>query len=265
MPYRTKAQIMAIINMTPDSYFPTSRTNSDTLHIKIEQFIKEGADIFDIGGESTRPQATLIPLDQELSRVLPAIEYIRSITKKPISIDTMKPTVAELAIQKGATIVNDITGFQDRTMRKVLQNHPDVHAVLMHIAGDSKTMHSNIIGSNLAVTTVYDFFASQLELLEKEGIIRSRIILDPGIGFSKDLDGNLNLIRNASLFKKLECRLLYGISRKSWIHQLLNRPLAERLPATLAASQFLLNSGVDILRVHDVQAHKDLIETMHAL
>ncbi len=263
-------EVMAILNATPDSYFPDSRINIDTLKLKeiaykIQKLEQEGADIFDIGGESTRPGSDPVMCDEELRRVIPLLECTASISKKSISIDTMKAKVAKIAIEKGATIINDVSGLKDQDMRKLLQEHEEVQAVLMHMRGTPKTMQQNPQYEKGVVEEVYDFFAYNLEALEKEGISRSRIILDPGIGFGKSLEDNLNLMRYAHKFHAFGCKLLYGISRKSWLQKFLGRPVEERLPGTISASLSLINQGVQILRVHDVQAHYDAIQVHHGL
>ncbi len=261
----TSTQLMAIINATPDSYFSASRVLLDSLSERVQKLEQEGADIFDIGGESTRPGAEEVSLNDELRRVLPVIECVRSMSQKPISIDTMKPEVAEEAIQKGVTLINDISGLRDNRMIQLLQRYEHVECVIMHMLETPKTMQNNPTYENGVVQSVYDFFSYKLDELRQKGISPGRIILDPGIGFGKTLQDNLLLMRNVSYFKKIGCRLLYGVSRKLWIRDLLHRTVEERLPGTLAAALFLAQEGVDILRVHDVEAHKDVLKTASIL
>lgn len=259
---------MAIVNATPDSFFSGSRI--DTLHhiensLKyVKQCISDGAHVIDIGGESTRPGAEPVSLQEELQRVCPLLEALSSLTTIPISIDTMKPEVAYEAIRRGATIINDVTGLSNPKMRQCLKDNPHVAVVIMHMQGEPKTMQVNPCYPNGVVNEVYDFFKQRIRELASEGISTDRIIIDPGVGFGKTLQQNIELMRSVSRFKELGCPVLYGVSRKAWIGALLDRPIDERLPATLAAGALLLEQEVDYLRVHDVRAHTDLLQVVKA-
>lgn len=258
-------QLMAVINITPDSYYQPSRklgVHQDEFKNYIISLETEGADIFDVGGESSRPGATPVSLEEELSRVLPIIEQLRDHTKKPISIDTMKPQVAEKALRLGVDIINDIRGLIDPDMRTLLLSYPHAKAVVMHMQNNPQNMQKAPHYPEGVVSSVYDFFARQLDLLEQEGVDRSRIILDPGIGFGKTLNDNILLMKNVGMFQRLGCELMYGVSRKLWIQALLGRPVDERLPGTLAAALFLAEQGVTVLRVHDIKEHKNLFKEM---
>ena len=264
-------KLMAVLNVTPDSYFQPSRIEKSEknwevmLQERIEKFLNEGADILDIGGESTRPGAQSVSFDEELSRILPALQVAFRYKNIPISIDTMKPEIAQIAIEHGASIINDVSGLQDERMIQLLEKNPHVQAVLMHMKGSPKTMQQNLSDDHSVVQSVTSFFNENLDMLEKRGVDRKRIILDPGIGFGKTLSDNLELMKACRHFQALGCKLLYGISRKTWLGKLLNRDVDDRLPGTLAASSFLIEQGTHILRVHDVQAHRDFITTLTTL
>lgn len=253
-----RTKIMGIVNVTPDSFYPASRTQ--TLDAAIKRaltLIQEGADIIDIGGESTRPGAEIVSIQEELERVIPVIQTIKSMTNTAISIDTMKPEVAIQAVQYGASLINDVTGFIDPRMREIAK---EAHAscIVMHMQGTPKTMQQNPVYENGVVFDVCQWLSLQADRLIQEGIEPEKIILDPGIGFGKTMEDNFELIKHLSSFQELGYKMLYGISRKSFLRKFLNKPVEDLLLATLALNTKLMLSGVDIIRVHDVQEHQEV-------
>ena len=245
-------QIMAIVNVTLDSFFAGSRAIGDAAITKALSLAEEGADIIDIGGESTRP----ISAEEEIERVIPVIESIIDKTNAKISIDTYKPEIARAAVEAGAEIINDITGMHSQEMRELAADeHKEV--VIMHMQGTPKTMQTNPTYQDV-VKEIKDFFNQRIELCEDSGINPQNIILDPGIGFGKTTQHNLDILRNIESFKQLSKRLLIGASRKSFIGRILQNeehalPPEERLEGSLAVAAYCALKGVDILRVHDVK------------
>ncbi len=249
--------IMAILNVTPDSFYAVSRAWRPEEAIARALLLQEqGADILDIGGESTRPGAVPLSAQEELARVLPVLKGLKGKLHIPISIDTMKPEVARAAIQEGARLINDVSGFQHPEMRKLAQQ-TDVDLCVMHMQGTPATMQDNPQYEAGVVSTSVAWLRAQCEHLMHLGIAPQRLIVDPGIGFGKSVGDNLAILHQIQQYKKLGFRLLVGISRKSFLSKLLQRKTDDLLPATLAANCFLALRGVDIIRVHDVQAHKE--------
>jgi dihydropteroate synthase len=259
---------MGILNATPDSFSDGGDNFSLAQGLKTAfQMIDDGADILDIGGESTRPGADLISIDEECRRVLPLIKEIKS--GRPdsiISIDTRKSDVAREAIAAGADIVNDVSGlqFSENMIHVIAETGAGVMA--MHMRGTPETMQNS---ENLIYNNVVDDVMSEFQMIIKKvagaGISKEFLVLDPGIGFSKNCEQNIELIRGTSRLKTLGFPLLYGISRKSFIGQLLGEPDPNnRLYGTLGATAQLINLGVDFIRVHDVKATKQMITLFNA-
>lgn len=249
----TRTYIMGILNVTPDSF--SDGGDFDTLAkaiAKARQMVASGADILDIGGQSTRPGAETIPVEEELQRTLPVIQSLRQELEIPISIDTTRSQVAEAAIQAGADWVNDISGatFDPDMLKTVAQLQ--VPLVLMHIRGTPQTMQQLTDYADL-MGEISTFFTERIAAAEQAGIVRSHLILDPGIGFAKTVPQNLQLLRELPRFRFLDLPLLTGVSRKSFIGKILNQsdPKA-RLWGTAAACTAAIAGGADILRVHDV-------------
>lgn len=249
-----KVQVMAIFNLTPDSFSDGGRWNSTTaLEARIDQLLAEGADIIDVGGESSRPFAEPVAAAEELARVLPAIAQIRKRSAIPISIDTTKAEVAQAALAAGATMVNDISALRhDPAMVSVVRSSPGP-VIIMHMQGTPGDMQVRPRYRDV-VAEINRFFSERIAWLEQEGIGRGRIIIDPGIGFGKTLEHNLAILRHIGAFKQHGCPVLIGHSRKSFLGQLLDLPVAERDCATAVVSAFCAQQGADILRVHDVRA-----------
>ncbi len=257
-----KTKIMGIVNVTPDSFYAPSRTTTTEQAVeKAHRLIAEGADCIDIGGESSRPaklydSLEAVSLEEELKRVIPVVKQLAPYVKVPLSIDTIKPEVAKQAIHNGATMINDITGFIDPEMRK-LAAAAQVDVCVMHMQGMPANMQEKPVYEKGVVAEVYDFLDKQTELLVAEGVYPEHIIIDPGIGFGKSIEDNFELIKNIDLFKKLGFKILYGISRKSFIYRFLNKERNDILSATIALNSMLMLSQVDIIRVHDVADHRD--------
>ena len=258
-----KPLVMGIINATPDSFFGGSRFNGvDEIVAKAEKMLNDGADILDIGGQSTRPGSELISADEEIERVIPAIKEIAK--KNPeafISIDTFYSKVAIAAIEAGATIVNDISaGSMDSKMIATVAELK-VPYILMHLKGTPQTMQQNATYEN-ATREVLDFFISKTNELKNAGIID--IIIDPGFGFAKTIAQNFELLKNLSVFKMLDKAIMLGISRKSTIYKTLGVSADEALNGTTVLNTIGLINGASILRVHDVKEASETVKLFSA-
>ena len=243
---------MGILNVTPDSFSDGGEYyNLDKAIEYSLELVNQGVDIIDVGGESTRPGADTISIDNELERVIPVIKGIRSTSTIPISIDTYKSDVAKEALDSGANIINDISGLNfDSKMIDIVKNY-NVPIIIMHIKGTPKNMHLNPTYDNI-VDEIITYFNTQINLCLDYGIAKSHIILDPGIGFGKQLNDNFILIRELDTFANLGYPILIGPSRKSFIGLTLDLPVDERLEGTAAAITASIINGARIVRVHDV-------------
>ena len=261
----SRTKIMGIINVTPDSFYAASRTfDIDRAIEKGILFEKQGADILDIGGESTRPFSNGISEEEEKRRVLPVIEALRKHIKIPISIDTTKPKVARAAIEKGASFINDVSGFSDPEMLEVAREH-NIDLCVMHKLGSPQTMQLSPKYEKGVVHEVYSWIEERAKLLLDSGIDPKKIIIDPGIGFGKSFDHNIELLRNIHKFRKLGFQVLIGVSRKSFLSKLLSVADEELLCATIALNTWLMQRQVDYIRVHDVKEHKEAYLVLCAL
>lgn len=245
-------RIMGILNVTPDSFSDGGQfKNEAAIRAQIEKLIADGADIIDVGGESTRPFAEPVSTADELQRVIPTIDLIRSLSDIPISIDTTKAEVAEAALQHGASMLNDISALQkEPEMVAVAARYP-VPVVIMHMQGTPETMQLKPTYEHV-IEEINTFFSARLRFMEQGGIARERIILDPGIGFGKTLEHNLTILANIKMFKQHGCPVLVGHSRKSFFEHLLDIPLEQRDLPTAVVSLLCGQQGVDVIRVHDV-------------
>ena len=248
-----RPRIMGILNVTPDSFsdggqnFDPAKALASARHM-----IEAGADILDIGGESTRPGAGVVPIDQEVARVTPVISAIRAESDLAISIDTRKAKVARAAIDVGATLINDVSGFTYDPHLMDEARLADVPVCVMHALGDPETMQQDPRYDHVLID-IYEFLAARVAELQAAGIAKSRILVDPGIGFGKTADHNLTLLRNIGLFHGLGCPVLLGASRKRFIGTIGKAALARnRAPGSIAVGLAALAQGVHILRVHDV-------------
>lgn len=260
-----KALVMAILNITPDSFSDGGLhfTPEDTF-TAARTFVKEGADILDIGGESTRPGATPVTLADELARVIPIIGELVKRESVALSIDTCKPEVAKAALRAGAHIVNDISGFRDPAMIEVCADS-DCGIVVMHMQGTPQTMQKAPDYSRV-IEEVHDFFEERLETLTRAGIEASRIVFDPGIGFGKNLEHNLALLNGVGDYLVQQRPILMGLSRKSLIGTLLDDPSISRREApTQALTALTRANGAMIHRVHAVQENLQSLRMIESI
>jgi dihydropteroate synthase len=259
LPLGKRPLIMAVINVTPDSFFEESRHPGvpDAVATAL-RFVTEGADIIDVGGESTRPGHVPIDAEEELSRVLPTVKELSRSIAVPISIDTYKAKVAEQALAAGAKIVNDVWGLsRDPAMAATVAAH-DAAVVIMHNREKADPALD-------IVEELESFFGKAIERAAAAGIHQNRIVLDPGIGFGKTLGQNLTILARLEEIVGLGFPVLLGVSRKSFISKLVPSGPAERLPATIAANIIGALAGVSIIRVHDVAAHAQALKIVAAI
>ena len=245
--------IMGILNVTPDSFYDGGKyfeiDKAIERGIEIE---KEGADILDIGGQSTRPKSKFISENEEMERVLPVIKILSKEIKIPISCDTFRSKVAEKAIEEGAKIINDISAFEiDKNLLDVIKNS-DCGYVLMHMKGTPETMQENPYYEDV-IGEISEFFENKIKILLENNVDIERIVIDPGIGFGKRVCDNVEILKNIDKFKKFNRPILIGTSRKSFIGKILNIELEERLSPTIAINVYAFLKGANIFRVHDVK------------
>ncbi len=256
---KARVLIMGILNITPDSFSDGGSFNNPKAAAEAAvRMAAEGADILDIGAESTRPGATPVDAATELRRLLPVIEAVRAVVQLPLSVDTYKASVAREALAVGASIVNDINGFQGDPEMAAVVAESNAAAVLMHNPPTPEYPDG-------VVNAIQAFFLRSLEISDRAGIPRSRIALDPGIGFKKSPTENLTILRQLSSFRTHGQPILLGASRKSFIGHALDLPIGEREEATLATSTLATASGVSIIRVHDVRANVRAIRMAEAI
>jgi len=257
--------VMGILNVTPDSFSEDGRFFEPEEAIRhAAQMVSDGADLVDIGGESTRPGSEPVPADEEIRRVLPVIERIvQKNPDVPISIDTRKAEVADRALAAGATIVNDVSAGGDPEMFDVVRKH-DAAVVLMHMKGEPKTMQQSP-GYEDVVGEVHEFLRERIEAAEFAGIDAERIAIDPGIGFGKNLGHNLELMRRIDAFLDLGRPVLVGPSRKRFIGAILDVPEDERVEGTIGAVAWLVSCGAHIVRVHDVREVVRAVQVIDAV
>lgn len=263
-PTQKSPKLMAILNLTPDSFYQKSRFDAQSALQTIKSYIKMGVEIIDIGGASSRPQSELISAQEELDRLRELILLIaqEKLTKKALfSIDTYNPEVADFALSQGFKILNDILGFSHPLMFEICAKH-GACAILMHSKGTPKTMQSLTHYQHL-FAEIDAFFEAKILECKKFGI--KEMILDIGFGFAKDLEHNLALIQNLSHFRRFGLPLLVGASRKNTIGILTNQTIENRLSGTLALHQYALQNGAEILRIHDIQEHRDMIAIFNAM
>lgn len=255
--------VMGIVNVTPDSFSDGGlHLRRDAALSHAQRLIAEGADILDIGGESTRPGAQPVALQQELERVLPIIEGLRG-SPVPISIDTCKPEVMRAAIAAGASMINDINALQDAAaLRAVAASN--VAVCLMHKQGDPQTMQQQPHYTDV-VAEVSEFLRGRIAAAEAAGIARARIVIDPGFGFGKTLAHNLALLRELEKLAGLGVPVLAGLSRKAMLGALTGQDVNYRMPASVAAALIAVQRGASIVRVHDVRETVDALKILRAV
>lgn len=263
--FEGRTLVMGILNVTPDSFYPGSRTPAADRAVEAGRaMIGEGADIIDVGGESTRPGAESVDAQVEIDRVCPVIERLRRESAATISIDTSKARVAEAALDAGADMVNDVTALHgDPAMRPLVASRA-VPVVLMHMRGTPRTMQQAPFYADTVGEVRAELEAAMREA-EAAGIGADRIVLDPGIGFGKRPQDNLRLIRDLARIRALGAAVLIGLSRKSFLGAVTGRPVEERLAATIAANTLAILAGADIVRVHDVGAAVDMVRVIQAV
>jgi dihydropteroate synthase len=253
---------MGVVNVTPDSFSDGGRFMDPKAAIAhARDLAVQGADIIDIGGESSRPGALPVSVEQELERVLPVLEGLKDL-QKPVSVDTRRPEVMREALRAGASMINDIEALAAPGALEAVAKS-ECAVCLMHKKGDPATMQRDPHYDDV-VSEVFDFLRGRIAAAEKAGIARDRLVVDPGFGFGKTLGHNLELLRNLRLFEKLNAPLLAGWSRKSSLGRITGRAEGDRLPASLAMALLSLQGGATILRVHDVRETKDVIEVWKA-
>ena len=257
-------EIMGVVNATPDSFSDGGKFDTlDKAFAQARQLIDEGADILDIGGESTRPGSRAVPLDEELRRTVPLIEALREISDIPISIDTCKPEVMRAAVEAGASMINSIWALRlEGELRAAAEL--GVRVCLMHMQGTPETMQQNPVYDDV-VGEVREFLARRVDAAVEAGIRPENIVIDPGFGFGKTLAHNLSLLKNLAEFRSLGVPLLAGLSRKGMIGTILDKPVDERLYGSLSVAVIAAMLGADVLRVHDVGPTADAIAMVRAL
>jgi dihydropteroate synthase len=262
---RGRCYLMGILNLTPDSF------SGDGLHgLSVNEIVdaaqklaQDGADIIDIGGESSRPGAKAVPLKEELNRVIPVIKALAKKIKAPLSVDTRKPEVAREALDCGAQIINDITGLSNARMSRVVSKY-DAAVVIMHMRGNPRTMQSNPV-YGCVIDEILEYLKAALKRAADAGIKNEKMIIDPGIGFGKTAEHNLEIIRNLRDFKVLGRPILAGPSRKSFIGKVLNTPPGDRVFGTVSACILAANNGAKIVRVHDVKQVKQALKVSETI
>ncbi len=261
----SRTHIMGALNVTPDSFSDGGK------FFKLEDAIRqgmrmaeEGADIIDVGGESTRPGADPVPIQEELSRVIPVIKSLSKKTDVLISIDTYKAEVARQALDAGVQMINDISALRfDSEMKKIASEYK-VPINLMHIKGTPKNMQKDPFYGDV-IGEITEYLKQSIKIAQDAGIHKGKIIIDPGIGFGKRLEDNLNILKNLRNLSILECPILIGCSRKSFIGKILDVSVEERLEGSLAALAVAVANGANIVRVHDVKESKRVVSLVDAI
>jgi len=264
-----QTKIMGILNLTPDSFsgdgcFKDGIYDTERNISLARQMVREGADIIDVGGQSTRPGAISVGTKEEIKRIIPTIKRLTRRIKTPVSVDTYQKIVARHALDNGASIINNIMGVSaDRAFLKIVKRY-DAAIVLMHIRGTPKTMQKNIRYKNL-IHEIIDALGRTIENCLEIGIKSDKIIIDPGIGFGKTVEHNLQIIHRLQDFRILDKPILIGPSRKSFIGHVLKKDVPQRLAGTLASVCVGIMNGAHIVRVHDVGAAKDAVKVTDAI
>ncbi len=258
------AAVMGILNVTPDSFSDGGRfAGRDEALRQAERMLEEGADLLDVGGESTRPGAAGVSASEELDRVLPVVEALVGITDKPISIDTSKADVMRAAVAAGAAMVNDVRALREEGALEAAAEL-GVPVCLMHMQGQPRTMQQDPDYADV-VGEIAQFLAERIEACTRAGIARERIVLDPGFGFGKTVAHNVELLANLRQLQELELPILAGLSRKSTLGRITGREVDERMPASIAAALIAVTNGASIVRVHDVAETVDALKVLTAV
>ena len=255
-----KCQVMGFLNVTPDSFYDNFFDEESILK-RINEMIAEGAEIIDIGGESTRPGSKPVSAEEELERVIPAIEFVKNVSDIPISIDTQKAEVARKAVEAGACVVNDVGGLRNKDMISTIAEL-QIPVIIMHMQGTPENMQKNPQYGD-TIEDIRDWLQERINAAEIAGIERSDMIVDPGIGFGKNLKHNLEILGSLDKFSEMAGGVLLGASRKSFIGFLTGD--GDRLTGSLAAAMIGATANVDLVRVHDVKETRKAIDTINAL
>ncbi len=256
--------LMGVVNVTPDSFSDGGQhVDSSSAIAHAQKLVIEGADIIDIGGESTRPGALPVSIEQELARILPVMAAMRD-CGAAISVDTCKPEVMQAALDAGADIINDVTGMRQPEAQRIVAAHPNCGVCLMHMQGEPHTMQSNPHYQNV-VYEVQEALVAQAHLLERLGVKRARISLDPGLGFGKTLEHNYQLLHGLAQLVQSGYPVVLGASRKSLIGGVTGKPVDQRLSGSIAAALAGVARGVAVVRVHDVDATHDALKVWQAI
>ena len=260
-----KVAVMGVLNLTPDSFYNGGKYTTQARALrKVEEMVKEGADLIDVGGESTRPGAKEVGIEEEIRRVIPVISKIRELFEIPVSIDTYRAKVAKEALEAGVDMVNDISGLRfDPGLKEVVARF-GAAVVLMHIKGTPRDMQSNPRYESL-MGEIISYLSDSIRLAQKAGIDLEKIIVDPGIGFGKTPEHNLQILNHLGELRSLGRPILIGVSRKSFIGAILKLPLEERLEGSLAAASLALMQGAKIIRTHDVKATRRAVDLTQAI
>lgn len=260
-----RAKLMGILNVTPDSFFDGGQflevSDAVSQALRME---KEGADLIDVGGESTRPGAQPVSEQIELERVVQVIRALKEQLSIPISIDTMKPAVALAAVEAGASFINDVGGFRDPAMIEVAAAC-DVDICCMHMLGEPRTMQTNPYYEGGVINHLLRWADERIAVLTAGGIDEKRIVLDPGIGFGKTVADNLEILHNLHKLRSLGFPLLVGASRKSFLGRILDKSTRDLKAATVAVHSAAVLAGADYIRAHDVAEHSDAIRVLSAV
>jgi dihydropteroate synthase len=260
-----RTAVMGVINVTPDSFFEESRKTAPAEAIAAAlEMIEAGASIIDLGGESTRPGAQPVPVDEEIHRLSPVLTGLRRLTKVPISIDTRKSKVAEVALDLGADIVNDVTSLRGDTQMAEIVARSRSGLVLMHMKGGPETMQMDPVYGD-AVEEIRDFLSDAVERAEQAGISPDSILIDPGIGFGKTTAHNLQILNRLDRFASLGKPVLVGTSRKTFIGKVLDFPPEDRLHGTAATVAAAVLRGAHVVRVHDVAEMLQVVRVVDAI
>jgi len=256
--------VMGILNVTPDSFSDGGEfLRGDAALDQARRMVQEGAAVIDVGGESTRPGAAPVGVDEELERVLPVIRTLAAELPVPVSVDTSKPEVMRAAVAAGAGLINDVMALRAPGALQAARD-AGVPVCLMHMRGEPRTMQQEPVYGDV-VAEVLEFLLERVEACVAAGIPRSRLLLDPGFGFGKTLEHNLQLLRGLERFRESGLPLLVGISRKSMLGTLLDKPVGQRLAGSLAAAVLAVQRGAAIVRVHDVGPTVDALKIVQAV
>lgn len=253
--FSRQVYLMGILNVTPDSFSDGGHfIDPEKALDRAIRMQEEGADLVDLGGESTRPGAEPVSFEEEKNRIVPVLKKLASRLKIPVSIDTQKSAIAALAVAEGASLINDVSALADPDMATVASK-AQVPVILMHRKGSSKDMQDNPVYEDV-VSEIAQFLASKIHFALESGIAKNKILIDPGIGFGKRFEDNLTLLKHLSEFLKLNCPVVFGSSRKSFVRKIMGEKPSEILLGSVATALMAAERGATLLRVHDIKETK---------